>query len=100
MAPPFEQTIFTQTQGLFVCNILEFCWVLLKKKIFKGVLNRTQIFAFFHFQSSAKMWSFTVILKNYVGLGLWFLLVQYKAPSTGGSEKKWKIYMKNMVFEP
>ena len=28
---------------------------ILEKKIFKSLVNRNQIFAFFHFQSSAKM---------------------------------------------
>ena len=54
MAPSFEETLITHTQGLFVCNISEFCRVVLEK-IFKGLINRNQIFAFFHFQSSAKM---------------------------------------------
>ena len=26
MAPPFEQTLITQIQGLTVCNIKEFCF--------------------------------------------------------------------------
>ena len=37
MAPPFEQNLITHTQGLFLCNILEFCGAVLEKKIFKGV---------------------------------------------------------------
>ena len=55
MAPPFEQTLIRNTQGLFVCDILEFCSVVLEKKIFKGLVKRNHIFAFFNFQSSAKM---------------------------------------------
>ena len=56
MVPPFEQTIIRHTQGLFVCNICEeFCEAVLEKKIFKGLINRNQIFAFFHIQSSVKM---------------------------------------------
>ena len=37
LCPPFEQTLITHTgvQGLFVCNISEFCRVVLEKKIFK-----------------------------------------------------------------
>ena len=46
----------------------------MEKKIFKGFANRNQIFAFFNFQSSAKM--------PVVGLGN--LLAQYEAPSAGG----------------
>ena len=34
--PPFEQTVITHAQGLFVCNIKEFGAVVLKK-IFKGL---------------------------------------------------------------
>ena len=37
VAPPFQQTRITHTQGLFVCNIEQFCSVVLKKKIFKGL---------------------------------------------------------------
>ena len=55
MAPPFEETLITHTQGLFVCNISEFSGVVLEKKIFKGLVNRNQVFAFFNFQSSAKI---------------------------------------------
>ena len=55
MAPPFEQTLIRHTQGLLVCNIEEFCSVVSEKKIFKGLENRNQIFAFFDIQSSAKM---------------------------------------------
>ena len=33
----FEQTLITHTQGLFVCNIIEFCWAVLENKIFKGL---------------------------------------------------------------
>ena len=36
-APSFKQTLITHNQGLFVCNILEFCSVVLEKKIFKGL---------------------------------------------------------------
>ena len=36
MAPPFEQTLITLSQGLFICNIKEFCSAVLEKKIFKG----------------------------------------------------------------
>ena len=64
VAPPFEQTLITHTQGLFVCNTEEFCQAVLEKKIFKGLVNRNQIFAFLHIQSSAKIpvsWSFTII---------------------------------------
>ena len=35
VAPPFEQTLITHTQALFVCNIYELCRVVLEKKIFK-----------------------------------------------------------------
>ena len=35
--PPFEQTLITHNQGLFVCNIQEFCSVVFEKKIFKGL---------------------------------------------------------------
>ena len=35
--PPFEQTLITHNQGLFVCNIEDFCSVVLEKKIFKGL---------------------------------------------------------------
>ena len=48
MKPPFEQDLTTLTQRLF-------CSVVLEKKIFKSIVNRNQIFAFFHFQSSTKM---------------------------------------------
>ena len=34
---PFEQTLITHNRGLFVCNILEFCSVVLEKKSFKGL---------------------------------------------------------------
>ena len=37
MASPFEQTLIRHTQGLFECNILEFCSVVWEKKIFKGL---------------------------------------------------------------
>ena len=37
MAPPFEQTLITHTQGLFVCNIEEFGQVVLENKIFKDL---------------------------------------------------------------
>ena len=36
---PFEQTLITHTQGLFMCNIIEFCPVFSEKKIFKGALS-------------------------------------------------------------
>ena len=48
VAPPFKQILFTHTQELFVCNIKELCQVVVLKKIFKGLVNRNQIFAFFH----------------------------------------------------
>ena len=34
---PFEESVITHTQGLFVCNIQVFCRVILKMKIFKGL---------------------------------------------------------------
>ena len=37
VAPPIEQTLITHAQGLFVCNILEFCEAALEKKIFKDL---------------------------------------------------------------
>ena len=37
VAPPFEQTLITHTQGPCVCNIIEFCQVVLEKNIFKGL---------------------------------------------------------------
>ena len=38
VAPPFEQTLITHNQGLFICNIQEFC-LILEKKIFKGCIK-------------------------------------------------------------
>ena len=47
----------------------------MEKKIFKGLVNRNQIFAFFNFQSS------TIILTNIMAYNL---LALYEAPSAGG----------------
>ena len=51
MAPPFEQTLITHAQGLFVCNILEFCSVVWEKKMFKGLhkINYVQILFGYYF---------------------------------------------------
>ena len=75
MGPSFEQTLMTHTKGLF----LQYERILSSgfgEKMFKSLVHRNQIFAFFHFQSSAKMpwWSFTIILTNYDGLDLHNLL--------------------------
>ena len=54
MAPPFEQTLITHNQGLFVCNIQEFYSVILEKKIFKGShqLFYVQIFLGYYFANN------------------------------------------------
>ena len=39
----------------YLCEISKHSVVVLKKKIFKGLVNRNQIFAFFHIQSLVKM---------------------------------------------
>ena len=36
-ASPFEQTLITHNQRLFVCSIKEFYSLVLEKKIFKGL---------------------------------------------------------------
>ena len=53
----------------------------MEKKIFKGLINRNQIFAFFKVQS---MWSFTIVLPNFDSLGLGNLLANFEVPSAGG----------------
>ena len=51
-----EELICNYTYPRTICmQYLRILWVVLEKKIFKGLVNRKQIFAFFHFQSSAEM---------------------------------------------
>ena len=56
VAPPFEQTLITHTQGLLYAisknSVEKFKY---GEEDFKGLVNRNQSFAFFHIQSSAKM---------------------------------------------
>ena len=51
VVPPFEQTLTTYTQGLFVCKIKEFCSVVSEKKIFKILhyINCVQIVFGYYF---------------------------------------------------
>ena len=58
----YLKIIHGNAQGQFVCNIEEFCQVVLEKKVFKGFVNRNQIFvAFSKFCQNACRWSFTII---------------------------------------
>ena len=54
VAPPFEQTLITPAQGLFICNIEEFYSVVLEKKIFKGFAlnNYVQIVFGYYFANN------------------------------------------------
>ena len=59
----------------------------MEKKIFKGLVNRNQIFAFFQFSKfcqNVRRWSFTIILTNYNILTLGNLPAKYEAPTAGG----------------